>query len=102
MDICRKEQPFVIRVARSESTVSMDGNPASPSQIEVSTTEDNVIPMETERDPTGTFGADTVNKGASTSAEDTVVIPGASKGALNNKTHKVRQIILETLILKVV
>ena len=78
VDICRKEQPFVIRVARSESTVSIDGNPASPSQFEISTTEDNVIPMET--DTAGPSSTDTVNKGASTSADDTVVIPGPAKG----------------------
>ena len=79
VDICRKEQPFVIRVARSESTASIDGNPASPSQIEISTTEDNVIPMET--DTAGPSSGDTVNKGASTSADDTVVIPGPAKGS---------------------
>ena len=60
----------------------MDGNPASPSQIEVSTTEDNVIPMETEHDTAGTSGADAVDKGASTSAEDSVVIPGPVKGKI--------------------
>ncbi len=62
MDICRKEQPFVIRPKRSESSVSFD-NPSSPSMFDSG----GAIPMETD---SAALGGSDVNQGASTSAEE--------------------------------
>jgi hypothetical protein len=59
VDICRKEQPFVIRPGRSESTSGLDSNPTSPA----SHTE-GASPMDMDSE---NKLSDAVNSGASTS-----------------------------------
>ena len=68
VDVCRKEQPFVIRPRRSESSISIE-QPQSPLQLDS-------IPMET--DSTGA-GATTTTAGASSSAEPPPLLQPATK-----------------------
>ena len=76
VDICRKEQPFVIRPPRSDSTSTMDTQPPSPSTIAPSppSPQPSTSPC-TSPSHTGELTMDMdssltgVNQGASTSAE---------------------------------
>ncbi|XP_064633553.1 E3 ubiquitin-protein ligase HUWE1-like isoform X3 [Lineus longissimus] len=62
VDICRKEQPFVIRPDRSESASGLDSNPASPASLTKSAS-----PMDMDGENKPSDHNDAVNSGASTS-----------------------------------
>ena len=52
VDVCRREQPYVIRSQRSESVQSMEGLPPSPhSPVVTHDPENNPVPMETDSAP---------------------------------------------------